>query len=223
MCFFYLISPGWPESDDVLAQMVVSRNIQYMNMHHGVPISSVWSLRAVGIITISKASTIPILNSGGLKCFFQGNSFIFNPSAKLFNQGWLDINRSDSHIRVLIEPWRNGVSTIHLAGKRLKRAYAESCASPSCAHHFLTSIWLPWFQVWPVYSLAGDFCQRPTLIQYLLPSVSVPPAVHIWSPPILECLRQASTASGSPNIRRHVRPTALVPSWYWNLPHRWHH
>jgi len=138
MCCFFLISPGWPESDDVLAQMVVSWNIQYnMNMHHGVPISSVWSLRAVGIITISKLQTIPILNNGGLKCFFQGNSFIFNPSAKLVQSGmaWhqqVGLPHQSSH-RALTE-WSQ--YTIHLAGKRLNRAYAESCASPSSAHHF---------------------------------------------------------------------------------------
>ena len=115
-----------------------------------------------------------------------------------FNQEWLDINRSDSHIRVLIEPWRNGVS---IPFTWLGRDWTVPMLNHAPVHHlhiiFFTSIWLPWFQVWPVNSLAGDFCPRPTLIQYLLPSVSVPPAVHIWFPPILEWLRQASTASGS--------------------------
>ena len=116
-------------------------------------------------------------------------------------------------------------------------------------HHlhmtFLASIWLPWLQVWRVYSLAGDSCEGPTLIQYPLPSVSVPPAglkltlsmgmwivvrcgirrnhlqvsfLHVWFPPILEWLGQASTASGTLSISKHKSkgPRAGYPSWYWN-------
>lgn len=135
-----------------------------------------------------------------------------------FNQEWLDINRSDSHIRVLIEPWRNGVSTIHLAGKRLNRAYAESCASPSSAHHFfdihlnlvamissVTSLFTGWrfLSMANTYTIPTPECECTSCCPYSISS-------YPWM------------TSASFNSFR-IRPTALVPSWYWNLPHRWRH
>ena len=134
-----------------------------------------------------------------------------------FNQEWLDINRSDSHIRVLIEPWRNGVS---IPFTWLGRDWTVPMLNHAPVHHlhiiFFTSIWLPWFQVWPVNSLAGDFWQRPTLIQIPTPECECTSCC-----PYLISSYPWMTSASFNSFR--IRPTALVPSWYWNLPHRWRH
>ena len=119
-----------------------------------------------------------------------------------FNQEWLDINRSDSHIRVLIEPWRNGVS---IPFTWLGRDWTVPMLNHAPVHH-LHIIFFDIHLVTMISSVTSKFTGlaisdngQHLYVQYLLPSVSVPPAVHIWFPPtsILEWLRQASTASGS--------------------------